>query len=132
MVVRPGPATRFQAALEVSGRASGLTRSNPVVNTNVQGKGYLEAILGPGSDWAKERGVCPSRSRYFVKGAHTAFTLSRYRRTSEHRYGANLVASEDIGLSRCHIHFPLREPSVLWADLTSDLIQELQGFPNLL
>jgi F420H(2)-dependent quinone reductase len=44
---------RFQAALEVRGRASGRTRSNPVVIATVAGKHYLVSMLGPGSDWVK-------------------------------------------------------------------------------
>jgi deazaflavin-dependent oxidoreductase (nitroreductase family) len=41
------------AALEVSGRTSGLRRSNPVVITAVEGKRYLVSMLGTGSDWVK-------------------------------------------------------------------------------
>jgi F420H(2)-dependent quinone reductase len=44
---------RFQAALEVRGRASGHRRSNPVVITSVNGKRYLVSMLGPESDWVK-------------------------------------------------------------------------------
>jgi hypothetical protein len=42
---------RFQAALEVRGRASGRTRSNPVVIATVAGTHYLVSMLGPSSDW---------------------------------------------------------------------------------
>ena len=44
---------RFQAVLEVQGRTSGRTRSNPVVIATVEGKRYLVSMLGPGSDWVK-------------------------------------------------------------------------------
>ncbi len=44
---------RFQAALEVRGRASGRRRSNPVVIATVEGKRYLASMLGPRSDWVK-------------------------------------------------------------------------------
>ena len=44
---------RFQAALEVRGRTSGRTRSNPVVIATVEGKRYLVSMLGPESDWVK-------------------------------------------------------------------------------
>jgi deazaflavin-dependent oxidoreductase (nitroreductase family) len=43
----------FQAALEVQGRKSGRTRSNPVVIATVGGKPYLVSMLGPESDWVK-------------------------------------------------------------------------------
>ena len=44
---------RFMAVLEVRGRASGRTRAVPVVIPTVEGKQYLVAMLGPGSDWVK-------------------------------------------------------------------------------
>jgi deazaflavin-dependent oxidoreductase (nitroreductase family) len=44
---------RFQAALEVRGRTSGRTRSNPVVIATVEGKRYLVSMLGAESDWVK-------------------------------------------------------------------------------
>ena len=44
---------KFQAALEVRGRASGRRRSSPVVIATVEGKHYLVSMLGPGSDWVK-------------------------------------------------------------------------------
>jgi deazaflavin-dependent oxidoreductase (nitroreductase family) len=44
---------RFQAVLEVRGRKSGRTRSNPVVIATVAGGRYLVSMLGPGSDWVK-------------------------------------------------------------------------------
>ena len=44
---------KFQAALEVRGRASGRERSNPVVIATVEGKRYLVSMLGPRSDWVK-------------------------------------------------------------------------------
>jgi deazaflavin-dependent oxidoreductase (nitroreductase family) len=44
---------RFQVSLEVSGRASGLRRSNPVVIATVEGKRYLVSMLGTRSDWVK-------------------------------------------------------------------------------
>ena len=44
---------RIQAALEVRGRRSGRTRSNPVVIPTVGGHRYLVSMLGPQSDWVK-------------------------------------------------------------------------------
>ena len=44
---------RVQAALEVRGRTSGRTRTNPVLIATLEGKGYLVSMLGPGSDWVK-------------------------------------------------------------------------------
>jgi deazaflavin-dependent oxidoreductase (nitroreductase family) len=44
---------KFQAALEVRGRASGRKRSNPVVIATVDDKQYLVSMLGPDSDWVK-------------------------------------------------------------------------------
>jgi len=44
---------RFQAVLEVRGRVSGHTRSNPVVIATVNGKQYLVSMLGIASDWVK-------------------------------------------------------------------------------
>jgi deazaflavin-dependent oxidoreductase (nitroreductase family) len=44
---------KFMAVLEVRGRKSGRTRSNPVVIATVEGKRYLVSMLGPGSDWVK-------------------------------------------------------------------------------
>jgi deazaflavin-dependent oxidoreductase (nitroreductase family) len=41
------------AALEVRGRASGRTRSVPVVIATVDGYHYLVSMLGPQSDWVK-------------------------------------------------------------------------------
>ena len=43
----------FQAVLEVRGRASGRTRSNPVVIATVEGERYLVSMLGYESDWVK-------------------------------------------------------------------------------
>jgi deazaflavin-dependent oxidoreductase (nitroreductase family) len=43
----------FQVVLEVRGRVSGRTRSNPVVVATVQEERYLVSMLGPGSDWVK-------------------------------------------------------------------------------
>jgi hypothetical protein len=42
-----------QVALEVRGRASGRTRSSPVVIATVGGTDYLVSILGPESGWVK-------------------------------------------------------------------------------
>ncbi len=44
---------KIQAVLEVRGRASGRTRSSPVVIATVEGKNYLVSMLGPGSAWVK-------------------------------------------------------------------------------
>lgn len=43
----------YQVVLEVRGRVSGQTRSNPVVVATVDGERYLVSMLGPGSDWVK-------------------------------------------------------------------------------
>jgi hypothetical protein len=53
LVVRAWAATEVHAALEVRGRSSGRTRSNPVVIVTVEGKGYLVSMFGAGSDWVK-------------------------------------------------------------------------------
>jgi deazaflavin-dependent oxidoreductase (nitroreductase family) len=44
---------RFQAVLEVQGRTSGRTRSNPIVTVTVGGNRYLVSMLGSESDWVK-------------------------------------------------------------------------------
>lgn len=44
---------RIQAVLEVRGRASGRTRSTPIVIATVDGQGYLVSMLGAESDWVK-------------------------------------------------------------------------------
>jgi hypothetical protein len=44
---------RIQAVLEVRGRVSGRTCSNPVVIAAVEGKSYLVSMLGSESDWVK-------------------------------------------------------------------------------
>jgi hypothetical protein len=44
---------RIQAALEVEGRVSGRTHSNPVVIATVDGERYLVSMLGPNSEWVK-------------------------------------------------------------------------------
>jgi deazaflavin-dependent oxidoreductase (nitroreductase family) len=44
---------KIQAALEVQGRASGKTRTIPVVIASVDGKSYLVSMLGPQSEWVK-------------------------------------------------------------------------------
>lgn len=44
---------RIQAALEVRGRASGRTRTVPVVIATVEGDSYLVSMLGPRSEWVK-------------------------------------------------------------------------------
>ena len=44
---------RFQAVLEVRGRASGRRRSTPVVIATVKGERYLVSMLGSESDWVK-------------------------------------------------------------------------------
>ena len=43
----------IMAVLEVPGRKSGQTRSNPIVVATVDGKRYLVSMLGPESDWVK-------------------------------------------------------------------------------
>ena len=44
---------KFQAVLEVRGRKSGRTRSNPIVIATVAGERYLVSMLGTDSDWVK-------------------------------------------------------------------------------
>jgi deazaflavin-dependent oxidoreductase (nitroreductase family) len=44
---------KIQAVVEVRGRASGQTRSTPVVITTVNGTRYLVSMLGPQSEWVK-------------------------------------------------------------------------------
>ena len=43
----------IQAVLEVRGRASGRTRTLPVVIATVDGGSYLVSMLGPQSEWVK-------------------------------------------------------------------------------
>lgn len=64
---------RFQAALEVRGRTSGRTRSNPVVIATVEGKRYLVSMLGPESDWVKN-----------VEAAHGDAIIRQGRRRRVH------------------------------------------------
>lgn len=44
---------KLMAVLEVRGRASGQTRSNPIVIASVDGHDYLVSMLGPRSDWVR-------------------------------------------------------------------------------
>ncbi len=44
---------KIQAALEVRGRASGRSRSIPVVIASVEGNRYLVSMLGQQSEWVK-------------------------------------------------------------------------------
>lgn len=60
---------KLVASLEVRGRASGRSRSNPVVIATVDGERYLVSMLGPGSDWVKN-----------VEAAHGDVVLRRGRR----------------------------------------------------
>lgn len=55
---------RFQASLEVRGRKSGRTRSNPVVIASVEGRRYLVSMLGPGSDWVYVRIALSGREHF--------------------------------------------------------------------
>ena len=64
---------RSQAALEVRGRTSGRTRSNPVVIATVEGKRYLVSMLGPNSDWVKN-----------VEAAHGNAVIRQGRRRHVH------------------------------------------------
>lgn len=63
----------FQAALEVRGRTSCRTRSNPVVIATVEGKRYLVSMLGPESDWVKN-----------VEAAHGEAFIRQGRRRQVH------------------------------------------------
>ena len=64
---------KFQAALEVQGRKSGRTRSNPVVIATVDGKPYLVSMLGSESDWVKN-----------VEAAHGDAVIRQGRRRRVH------------------------------------------------
>ena len=64
---------RIQAALEVRGRKSGRTRTNPVVIASLDGKRYLVSMLGPGSDWVKN-----------VEAAHGDAVIRQGRRRQVH------------------------------------------------
>jgi hypothetical protein len=64
---------RFQVALEVSGRASGRRRSNPVVIATLEGERYLVSMLGPTSDWVKN-----------VEAAHGNAVIRQGRRHRVH------------------------------------------------
>src|SRR5512144_2414692 len=93
---------RFQAVLEVRGRASGRRRSSPVVIATVDEKDYLVSMLGTASDWVKN-----------VEAAHGEAVIRRGRRRrvrlvpvpSEQR-AAVLRESVRIALSG-RKHFPL-------------------------
>ena len=63
----------FQAVLEVRGRTSGRTRSNPVVIATVSGERYLVSMLGPESDWVKN-----------VEAAHGEGVIRQGRRNRVH------------------------------------------------
>ncbi len=63
----------YQVVLEVPGRVSGRTRSNPVVIATVQGERYLVSMLGEGSDWVKN-----------VEAAHGNAVLRHGRRQRVH------------------------------------------------
>ncbi len=64
---------KFQAVLEVTGRLSGRTRSNPVPITTVAGRSYLVSMLGSGSDWVKN-----------VEAAHGEAFIRQGRRRKVH------------------------------------------------
>ena len=59
----------FQVVLEVPGRISGRTRSNPVAVVTLDGQRYLVSMLGPESDWVKN-----------VEAAHGQAVLRHGRR----------------------------------------------------
>jgi deazaflavin-dependent oxidoreductase (nitroreductase family) len=61
------------ARLEVRGRASGRTRSTPVVVVTVDGRRYLVSMLGPESDWVRN-----------VEAAGGAAVLRQGRRVKVH------------------------------------------------
>jgi len=64
---------KFQAALEVRGRTSGRTRTNPIVVATVDSKHYLVSMLGPDSDWVKN-----------VEAAHGDAIIRQGRRRRVH------------------------------------------------
>jgi deazaflavin-dependent oxidoreductase (nitroreductase family) len=93
---------KIQVALEVRGRASGRTRSNPVAITSVDGKDYLVSMLGPQSEWVKN-----------VEAAHGDAVLRQGRRRPVHLVpvlGADRapVLREYVRIARSgRQHFPL-------------------------
>jgi len=65
---------KFQAVLEVEGRKSGRTRSNPVVVVTVDNQRFLVSMLGPESEWVKNVEAAHA-TQSFVKDAGAEFTL---------------------------------------------------------
>jgi deazaflavin-dependent oxidoreductase (nitroreductase family) len=63
----------LMAVLEVHGRQSGRTRSNPVVIATVAGERYLVSMLGRRSDWVRN-----------VEAAHGAAVIRQGRRRRVH------------------------------------------------
>jgi len=53
LVSRLGFSAGIMGVLEVRGRTSGRTRTNPVVVATVEGRRYLVSMLGPQSDWVQ-------------------------------------------------------------------------------
>lgn len=99
---------RFQAALEVQGRKSGRTRSNPVVIATVEGESYLVSMLGPESEWVKN-----------VEAAHGDAVIRRGRRRRVHLVAVPPEQRAPILREYVRIaisgreHFPLRVGSQL-------------------
>ena len=93
----------FQAALEVRGRTSGHTRSNPVVIATVESKRYLVSMLGPESDWVKN-----------VEAAHGDAVIRQGRRRRVHLVA--VPSEERAPILREYVriapsgrtHFPIR------------------------
>ena len=99
---------RFQAALEVRGRASGRRRSNPVVIATVEGDRYLVSMLGPESDWVKN-----------VEAAHGDAVIRQGRRRRVHlvavppEHRAPILREYVRIASSGRQHFPLPVGSLL-------------------
>ena len=94
---------KIQAVLEVQGRKSGRTRSNPIAIATMEGTQYLVSILGPDSDWVRN-----------VEAAHGEANIRQGHRRRVHLV---LVPSEERApILREYVriapsgrqHFPLR------------------------
>ena len=100
---------RIQAVLEVHGRTSGHTRSNPVVITSLESKRYLVSMLGPESDWVKN-----------VEAAHGNAVLRQGRRRRVHLVAVPLEQRAPVLREYVRIatsgrqHFPLTVDAPLY------------------
>ena len=83
---------KFQVALEVQGRKSGRTRSNPVVIATVEDKSYLVSMLGPESEWVKNVGRRMA-TPLSAGDADGVFTLWRCHRSRGHPFSESTCES---------------------------------------